>query len=162
VNSHLPQLAKLSFMLTKMVNQEHWLEEESPIYVHPKDPFKRIDILPSLRHIEIRINGQTVASSTSAQHLYETSLPTRYYLPLGSVDHTVLRPSKTVTRCPYKGDAEYYNVVVGGQEFKDIVWYYRLPTLESLPIAGLVCFYNEKVDVYVDGKLEEKPRSPFA
>ena len=143
-------------------NADQWLEEDSPIYVHPKDPFKRIDILPSQRPIEIKVLGKVVAKSSSSMHLIETGLPTRYYLPLASVDQSVLRKSSLITKCPYKGEAEYYHVVVDGQEMQDLVWYYRFPTQESAAVAGLVCFYNEKVDVVLDGELQPKPKSPFS
>ncbi|KAL6410845.1 hypothetical protein AUP68_07277 [Ilyonectria robusta] len=141
---------------------DQWLEEDAPIYIHPKDPFKRVDILPSQRRVQIQVNGKIVADAASSMHLFETGLPTRYYLPLASVDQSVLRQSDLKTRCPYKGEAEYYHVVVDGKEVKDIVWYYRLPTHESAAIAGLVCFYNEKVDVILDGELQTQPRSKFA
>lgn len=100
-------------------------------------------------------------------HLFETSLPRRFYLPFTSVSPQYLRPSKTRTQCPYKGEAEYYNIVLdNGKEYKDIVWYYTTPTLESGAVAGLVCFYNEKVDIEIKGdkgweKLERQ-KSPFA
>lgn len=83
-------------------------------------------------------------------------------MPLASVDQSVLRRDSLITKCPYKGEAEYYDVVVEGHEMKDLVWYYRLPTHESAAIAGLICFYNEKVDVVLDGKLQERPETPFA
>ena len=141
---------------------DEWLEEDTPIFVHPKDPFKRIDTLPSTRPIEVKVAGTTVAKSNFAIHLLETGLPTRYYLPLSSVDPSLLRKSDLITKCPYKGEAEYYNVVVGETEHRNLVWYYRLPTHESAAIAGLVCFYNEKVDIYLDGELQERPQTGFA
>ncbi|KAJ3550200.1 hypothetical protein NM208_g101 [Fusarium decemcellulare] len=139
-----------------------WLEEDVPIFVHPKDPFKRVDILASQRHIQVKVQGKTVADAASSMHLFETGLPTRYYLPLASVDPAVLRKSDLITRCPYKGEAEYYHVVVDGEEISNIVWYYRLPTHESSAIAGLVCFYNEKVDIIIDGELQSRPSTHFA
>ncbi|KAF4553902.1 Hypothetical protein D9617_5g067770 [Elsinoe fawcettii] len=139
-----------------------WLEEDTPIYVHPKDPFKRVDIITSTRPIKISISGKIVAYTTTSHHLYETGLPVRYYIPLTAVDQTVLRPSDLRTKCPYKGEAEYYSVVVDGKESKDVVWYYTRPTIECAAIQGLVCFYNEKVEVEVDGKKEEKPVTPFS
>ncbi|UKZ78511.1 hypothetical protein TrVFT333_006253 [Trichoderma virens FT-333] len=132
-----------------------WLEEDLPIYGHPKDPFKRIDILPSTRPIEVRIAGKTVAKASFANHLHETGLRVRYYLPLGAVDPAILRPSKTTTYCPYKGTAEYYDVVLDGKEYKDVIWYYKSTIHESAAIAGLVSFYNEKVEIYLDGKRVE-------
>lgn len=114
--------------------------------------------------MEVRVAGTTVAKSPFAVHLLETGLPTRYYLPLSSVDQSVLRKSELMTRCPYKGEAEYYDVVVGKTEevMRNLVWYYRLPTHESAAIAGLVCFYNEKVDILLDGEMLERPRTKFA
>jgi len=142
-------------------SMDKWLEEEAPIYVHPKDPFKRVDILPSNRSIEVKVDGHTIASSPNAMHLLETSLPTRYYLPFSSVDQSYIQPSDLITKCPYKGDAEYYDVVVDGQVHKNLIWYYRLPTQESAQVAGMVCFYNEKVDIWLDGEKLERPKTHF-
>jgi len=94
-------------------------------------------------------------------HLFETGLPTRYYLPAAAVDQSVLRKSSLVTRCPYKGEAQYYDVVADGKVAKDVVWYYQFPTQESVALAGLLCFYNEKVDILVDGELQQPPK-PFS
>ncbi|MGH9125858.1 MAG: DUF427 domain-containing protein, partial [Acidimicrobiales bacterium] len=93
-----------------------WLEEDEPIYTHPRDPYHRVDILNSSRHIEVRIDGVTVADSHQPRILFETSLPPRYYLPLTDVRLDLLRPTDTVTHCPYKGAATYWSVVVGGTE----------------------------------------------
>ncbi|KAF2424498.1 DUF427-domain-containing protein [Tothia fuscella] len=142
-------------------SMDKWLEEDTPIYVHPKDPFRRIDVLPSTRPVEVKVGGKTVASSPNSVHLLETGLPTRFYLPLSAVDQSVLRPSDLLTKCPYKGDAEYYSVEVDGQLYRDLVWYYRVPTHESLGVAGLVCFYNEKVDIWLDGVQLERPKTHF-
>jgi uncharacterized protein (DUF427 family) len=131
---------------------DQWLEEDMPVFVHPKDPYKRIDVLPSQRPIEVKVSGRTVAKTNWSMHLYETGLPVRYYLPLGSVDQSVLRKSSLITKCPYKGEAEYYDVVVDGKKHEGLVWYYRLPTRESAAIAELVCFYSEKVELYLDGE----------
>ncbi|KAK8173808.1 hypothetical protein IWX90DRAFT_154650 [Phyllosticta citrichinensis] len=141
---------------------DQWYEEDTPIYVHPKDPFKRVDILHSTRPIRVLIHGVQVAAATSSLHLYETTLPTRFYLPPTAVDAALLRPSNLVTQCPYKGDAEYHHVVVGDRILRDVVWYYKHPTLECSPIAGHLCFYNEKVDIELDGKLLERPVTKFA
>ncbi|KAK8001486.1 hypothetical protein PG991_013708 [Apiospora marii] len=132
-----------------------WFEEDERIYVHPRDPYKRIDILPSTRPVRVFVGGRLVASAPSAMHLYETGLPVRYYLPATSVaGHLdLLRDSGTTTQCPFKGEASYYS---------DVVWYYRTPIHESARIAGLLCFYNEKVDIELDGKMLERPKSIFA
>ena len=143
-------------------SMDQWFEEDAPIYVHPKDPFKRVDILPSSRKITVKLDGHTLATANHAFHLHETGLPTRYYLPFGSIDATVLRKSDLMTKCPYKGDAEYYHVVLDGKEYKNLVWYYRIPTAESALVAGSPCFYNEKVDIEIDDVPQARPRTHFA
>ena len=142
-------------------SMQQWFEEETPIHVHPKDPFKRIDILSSVRDIRVSIDGHTLAHTQTSMHLYETGLPVRYYLPLTSVDASVLRASETRTRCPYKGEAEYYSVEVGGKVYEDLFWFYVNPTLESAGVRGLVCPYSERVDLEVDGVKVERPKTPF-
>lgn len=151
------QASSLTWLL-----EDTWMEEDTPIQVHPKDPFKRIDIVHSRRHIRVFVGGKVVADTTSSMHLFETGLPTRYYMPLSAVDQTVLRPTKTRSQCPYKGESEYYSVVIDGKEYKDVVWYYTNPKVESAGIAGLVCFYNEKVEIEIDGKKEPKRQSPWS
>lgn len=126
----LKELVKIDF------DAATWFEESTPIFVHPKDPFKRIDILASTRHIRVLIDGVQVAEATSSMHLYETGLPARYYLPFTSIRPDVLRPSKTRTRCPYKGEAEYYSVEVNGKVHEDVIWFYRQPLLESARVEG--------------------------
>ncbi|KAF2201012.1 DUF427-domain-containing protein [Delitschia confertaspora ATCC 74209] len=137
---------------------DQWFEENTPIYVHPKDPYKRIDILPSSRHVCISLRGSanTILSETSHPViLFETGLRPRYYIAPTEVNWEVLKESPTVTYCPYKGQARYWDVVVDGKVEKDLVWAYQYPTIESAGIAGLMCFYNERVKVEVDGTVEE-------
>lgn len=125
-------LAKINFNAV-----DRWVEEAMPIHVHPKDPYKRVDILPSTRRVQVFVGKVKVADTTSSMHLYETGLPCRYYLPLTDVDVAKLLPSKTKTQCPYKGEAEYYSVDTGeGDVAKDVVWYYERPTLECAKIEG--------------------------
>ncbi|KAL2053729.1 hypothetical protein ABVK25_006033 [Lepraria finkii] len=135
---------------------DDWFEEDMPIYVHPKDPYKRIDILPSSRTVTAKVDGVTIAESSNNMFLYETSLRTRQYLPKTAARWEYLKESKTTTACPYKGEANYYNVFVNGKEYKDLIWWYKTPTAESAPIVGHICFYNEKCDIYIDGVKEEK------
>jgi uncharacterized protein (DUF427 family) len=134
-----------------------WLEEDEPVYVHPRDPYKRVDILASSRHIRVELDGVTLAESRAPHILFETGLPPRYYLPLSDVGTHLLRPSERRTRCPYKGTAEYWSVEVGGRVHDDLVWTYRTPLPESQKIAGMACFYDERVDLYVDGVRQERP-----
>ncbi len=133
-----------------------WFEEDEPVYVHPRDPYHRVDILASSRRIRVELDGVTLAESRSPRILYETRLPARYYLPITDLRMDLLRPSRTETGCPYKGTAKYWSVEVDGRSYQDLVWIYRNPLPESQKIAGLACFYNEKVDLYVDGVLQPK------
>lgn len=132
-------------------------EDEKLLGSHPKDPYKRIECLASSREIRIEVDGTVVAKSTNNVFLHETSLRTRYYLsPTSVLDWSMLVPSDSSTFCPYKGQASYYHLKVGDKLLKDVVWYYTYPTAESAQIQNRLCFYNEKVDVYVDGKKETK------
>ncbi|MFD4356027.1 DUF427 domain-containing protein [Nocardia sp. NPDC058518] len=139
-----------------------WFEEDEQIFVHPRDPYSRVDILGSSRNVRVEIDGVTVADSQSPRILFETGLPARYYLPLTDVRMDLLTPSDTHTSCPYKGTADYWNVRVDDTEHSDIVWIYRTPLPESQKVAGLACFYNEKVDIYLDGVLQDRPHTPFS
>lgn len=141
---------------------DSWFEEDEEIFVHPRDPHTRVDILASSRHVRIEVDGVTVADSHSPRLLFETGLPTRYYLPKTDLRLDLLEPSDTITRCPYKGEAEYYSLRVGDTLHKDVVWFYRMPLPESQKVQGLVCFYDERVDVFVDGVRQERPKTPFA
>ncbi|WP_119728182.1 DUF427 domain-containing protein [Thermomonospora amylolytica] len=139
-----------------------WFEEDEEMMAHPRDPYHRVDILASSRHVRIEVDGVTVAESSSPRLLFETSLPVRYYLPKTHVRMDLLERSDTTTLCPYKGQAEYWSVRIGDKIHEDLVWSYPRPLPESQKIAGLVAFYDEKVDVYVDGVKQERPRTMFA
>ncbi|KAG6379592.1 DUF427-domain-containing protein [Boletus reticuloceps] len=140
----------------KFASADAWFEEEERIYVHPKDPYKRIDVLPSSRHVRIEVNGVELANTRRPYFLFETSLRRRTYIPIMDTHVELLTPSDTTSACPYKGWANYYNVQLpNGEVHKDIVWYYRTPTTESMRITGLLAFYDEKVTVWVDGKKQE-------
>jgi uncharacterized protein (DUF427 family) len=134
-----------------------WFEEDEEVTVHARDPYTRIDILDSSRHVEVKIGGVTVADSCRPRLVFETGSPVRTYLPKTDVRMDLLSPTGTATRCPYKGTASYWSVTVDGTTYDDLVWSYASPLPESTKIAGLVAFYDEKVDVYVDGVLEEHP-----
>jgi uncharacterized protein (DUF427 family) len=140
---------------------DEWFEEDELVYTHPRDPYTRVDILNSSRHVRIEIDGITVAQSHRPTILFETGLPPRFYLPLTDVRIDLLRPSLTETHCPYKGMATYWSIDIGGKIYPDYVWIYRSPFPESQKIAGLVAFYNEKVDIYLDGELQERPHTHF-
>jgi uncharacterized protein (DUF427 family) len=126
-----------------------WFEEDEEVYTHPRDPYSRVDILPSSRLVRVSVGGVTVAESTSSRMLFETGLPVRYYLPKPHVRMDLLEHTDTATSCPYKGTAEYWSVRIGDAVHEDIAWSYRTPLPESRAIAGLISFYNEKVDITV-------------
>jgi len=143
-------------------DMEAWFEEDDEVFVHPRDPYKRVDVLHSSRQVKVVVDGVTVAATRRPNLLFETDLPVRYYIPKLDVRLDLLTPSETHTRCPYKGVASYYDLTVNGKTYKDFVWYYPTPIPEIPKIENLLCFYNEKVDLYVDGELQERPQSPFA
>lgn len=136
---------------------DHWFEENEEVYVHARDPYKRVDVIASTRHVEVVLDGETVADTHNPWLLFETGLPVRYYIPITDVRLDLLEPSDRVTRCPYKGEASYYSVKTS-EHGKDIIWCYRYPTMESGNIAGHLCFFDERVEaLYVDGELQKKP-----
>ena len=139
-----------------------WFEEDEEVFTHPRDPYTRVDILPSSRHIRIEVDGVTIAESSKPMLLFETGLPVRYYLPKTHVHIDLLTPTESESHCPYKGQAEYWSVHTGETVHRDLAWSYRMPLPESVRIAGLISFYNEKVDLYVDGVSQERPKTKFS
>jgi uncharacterized protein (DUF427 family) len=139
-----------------------WYEEDEEVFVHPRDPYTRVDTVHSSRHVRVEVDGHVVAETNRPVLLFETGLPTRYYIPKLDVRMDLLEATGTVTHCPYKGDAAYWSLRVGDKTYKDFVWSYPRPIPEIPKIENLMCFYNERVDVYVDGKLQERPVSPFS
>jgi uncharacterized protein (DUF427 family) len=128
-----------------------WFEEDEQVFTHPRDPYTRVDILAASRHVRVEIGGVTIAETDKPTILFETGLPARYYLPRTHVRMDLLEPSTTVSHCPYKGEAEYWSLRGGGA--LDVAWSYRVPLPESQKIAGMMSFYPESVDLYVDEAL---------
>lgn len=139
-----------------------WYEEALQVHVHARDPAHRVDVLPSERQVRVEIDGELVAESRRPHALFETTLPTRWYLPLADVRQDLLVPSDTVTSCPFKGTAAYWSVRIGEVVHPDVAWTYREPIVECPRIAGLVAFMNEWVDLTVDGVPQERPRTPWS
>jgi uncharacterized protein (DUF427 family) len=145
-----------------------WFEEDEQVFVHPRDPYTRVDALRSDREVRIELDGVVLADSRSPVMVFETGLPTRYYVNRTDVRFEHLVPSGTVTACPYKGTTSaYWSVQAGGPDnkgpvHKDLAWAYDFPTRQLLPIAGLVAFYNEKVDTFLDGDLLDRPHTHFS
>jgi uncharacterized protein (DUF427 family) len=129
-----------------------WFEEDEEVYVHPRSPYARVDILPSSRHVRVLIDGVVVAESHRPWLLFETGLPVRYYVPKVDVRVDLLEPTESHTACPYKGVASYWSAVIGGNRHDDIVWSYPHPLPESQRIGGLLSFYNDRVTIELDGQ----------
>lgn len=163
VHSPPPSLAPLaghvSFSWGKM---DSWFEEEEEVFVHARDPHTRVDVMPSSRHVRVVIAGETVAETRRPNLLFETTLPTRYYIPREDVRMELLETTGLKTRCPYKGIASYWNVRAGGRVAQNIVWSYPDPIPECPKIKGLLCFFNEHVDIYLDGEIEPRPKTPWS
>jgi uncharacterized protein (DUF427 family) len=142
---------------------DKWMEEDEEIFKHARDPYKRVDALPSTRHVRVVIDGQSVAETRRPHFVFETNHPVRYYIPQEDVRMELLVPSATTSRCPYKGAASYWSVRLGGETFSDLVWGYMDPIPEIPKIKGLVCFFHERgCDIYVDGELIDRPKTKWA
>jgi uncharacterized protein (DUF427 family) len=140
-----------------------WFEEDERVFVHPRNPYSRVDALRSTRPVRVELEGIVLAESSSPVMVFETGLPTRYYLNRTEVDFSHLVATETVTECPYKGTTSgYWSVRVGDAVHPDLAWCYDFPTRQLLPIAGLLAFYNEKVDIFLDGRPLERPVTPFS
>jgi uncharacterized protein (DUF427 family) len=139
-----------------------WFEEDEQVFVHPRSPYTRVDALRSGRPVRVERDGVVLADARSSVMVFETGLPTRYYLSRTDVDFTHLVPTGTVTACPYKGmTSGYWSVRVGDTVHPDLAWSYDFPTRQLLPIAGMIAFYNEQVDITLDGQRLERPRTHF-
>ena len=141
---------------------DRWFEEDQEIFEHPKDPYHRIDIYPSSRRVRVSLKGEVLAESSRPMALFESNLPLRWYLPPEDV-HARLVPSPTVTTCGYKGRTSYYSVELStGERVLDLVWCYREPLTEGTPVRDLLCFFNERVDIEVDGEPQPRPETPWS
>lgn len=151
------------YMGFEWAKMDAWYEEDEEVFVHPRDPHKRVDVLQSSRHVRVVAAGETVADTRRPRLLFETGLPTRYYIPKEDVRMDLLEPSTTTSRCPYKGVACYWSAKVGDKVVKDAVWSYPDPIPECPKIKGLLCFFNERVDaIYVDGELMPVPKTRWS
>ena len=140
-----------------------WFEEDERVFVHPRSPYTRVDALRSTRHVRVELDGTVLAESAATVMVFETGLPTRYYFDPTSVDFGHLVATDTVTACPYKGvTSAYWSAQVGDEVHPDVAWAYDFPTGQLSPIAGLVAFYNEQVDVSIDGERLERPVTHFS
>ena len=135
-----------------------WYEEDERNYGHPRDPFHRIDIVRSTRHVRVELDGETLADSDRPRLLFEPPLPVRYYLPPADVRLDLLRPSETRTFCAYKGQASYWS----SKDGDEVAWSYPEPLREASEVTDHVAFFNERVTVVVDGVVLERPVTPWS
>jgi uncharacterized protein (DUF427 family) len=141
---------------------DSWFEEDEEVFVHPRNPYVRVDAIRSTRAVRVELDGLVLAESDSPVMVFETGLPTRYYLNRTDVNFEHLQATDTVTDCPYKGRTSgYWSVVSGEAVHADLAWAYDFPTRELLPIAGLIAFYNERVDIVLDGERLPRPKTHF-
>jgi uncharacterized protein (DUF427 family) len=130
---------------------DKWLEEDEEVIGHPHDPYHRVDVLESSRHVKVNVNGGTVAETKRPKILFETSLPPRYYIPPEDVRKELLVESETKTVCPYKGVASHWSVE-GGERIEDGAWSYPEPLPEAQKVQGHLCFYDGKTELEIDGE----------
>jgi uncharacterized protein (DUF427 family) len=139
-----------------------WFEEDEPIIGHPRNPYVRVDALRSHRHVRVELDGVVLADTHSPVLLFETGLPTRYYIDRTDVAFEHLQASQTQSVCPYKGiTSGYWSVRVGDTVHPDLAWTYDYPLDQVAPVARLIAFYNEKLDIFVDGVELSRPQTHF-
>jgi uncharacterized protein (DUF427 family) len=141
---------------------DSWTEEDDPVVGHPQDPFHRVACRRTSQHVVVSLDGVVLADSRRAVLLLETMLPGRYYIPRSDVRQDLLTPSPTRTECPYKGVATYWSAQVGDRLVPDLAWGYEEPLTEAVPVAGRLCFWNERTDLRLDGEPMARPHTPWS
>jgi uncharacterized protein (DUF427 family) len=164
--SYLEPLESVSFMAGWMSVYwdlvDEWFAEDAQLHGHPRDPYHRIDVYPTTRHVCVLLDGEVVGDSRRAMGVFETGLPPRWYLPPEDVRTELLEPSSKKTRCAYKGSASYWSVRVGDRVEDDVVWTYPDPEREVAPIRGMLCFFSERTDLELDGEPVERPQTQWS
>jgi uncharacterized protein (DUF427 family) len=141
---------------------DEWFCEDEQLFGHPRDPYSRIDVVRSTRRVQVAQDGVLLADSRRAKILFETALPPRYYLPWEDVRNELLVPSSKRTRCAYKGSATHWSVRVGDRVVPDLVWSYPEPMHDAEPVRDLLAFYNERVDLDVEGVRQDRPATQWS
>jgi len=157
-----PELADLFVFSWQPGVLDRWLEEDEEVAGHPRDPRKRVEALASSRHVVVSLDGTLLADSRRPVLLFETDLPTRYYVPRDDVNVDALSPSRNSSLCPYKGIADQYWDVTGHPDATNAAWSYASPLPAVGRIKNRVAFYNELVDIATDGVPQERPVSVFS
>jgi uncharacterized protein (DUF427 family) len=141
---------------------DEWFAEDEQLFGHPRDPYSRIDVYRTSRRVRVTVGSEVVAESVRTRALFETGLPTRYYFPPEDVRLDLLDPSPKRTRCAYKGSASYWHVRAGGELHDDLAWTYPDPQHDAAPVRDLIAFFNERVDLDVDGEAQDRPRTQWS
>ncbi|MFN2616969.1 MAG: DUF427 domain-containing protein [Thermoleophilaceae bacterium] len=141
---------------------DEWLEEDEPLVGHARDPYSRIDVRETSRHVRVSVEGELVAETRRAKALFEAGLPPRWYFPAEDVRQELLEPSDKRTTCAYKGFASYWHLRLGDRREDDVVWTYRDPLHDALPVKDMLAFFNERVKLEVDGEAQERPRTQWS
>jgi uncharacterized protein (DUF427 family) len=141
---------------------DEWLEEEEEIRGHPRDPFHRVDVRLSSRRVRVELDGEVLAESSRPRLVFESKLSPRFYLPREDVRFELLHPSPTRTICAYKGEASYFSLSLGDRTIEDIAWSYEQPLPDAAELTDYLSFFDERVDLILDGELRERPRTPWS
>lgn len=155
-----PELA--GFVAFEWDAMDAWFEEDDPVFRHARDPYHRVDVLSSSRRVRVSLDGETIAETSRPHLLFETGLPTRYYIPKLDVRMELLVASAKQTMCPYKGTASYWSITVAGQTHDDLAWTYEHPVAECPKIENLIAFFDERLDVDVDGERQPRPETVWS
>jgi uncharacterized protein (DUF427 family) len=141
---------------------DEWFAEDEQLFGHPRDPYSRIDVYRTSRRVRVLVDGELLADSVRAKVLFETALPPRYYLPPEDVRLDLLEPSSKRTRCAYKGSASHWHVRVGDTLHDDLAWTYPAPQHDAEPVRDRIAFYNERVDIEIDGDRQDRPQTQWS
>ena len=141
---------------------DEWFVEDEQAFGHPRDPYSRIDVYATTRHVRVLLHAEVLADSRRTRVLFEAALPPRYYFPSEDVRADLLVPSSTKSRCAYKGSASYWHVRVGERRVEDLVWTYADPQHDAERVRDMLCFFNERVDLELDGTVGDRPRTQYS
>lgn len=152
-----------NYVAFKWNAMDSWWEEDEQVRVHPRDPYSRIDVIQSSRHVKVGVEGETIAESKRPMLVFETGLPTRYYFYKTDIKMDSLEPTPHLTECPYKGEAHYYSIKGKIKTYENIAWTYPFPQQNLLKIKDMITFFQEQIeDFYVDGQKIAKVKTKWS